>query len=711
MATTPTNNPIPSEDPRDLKFNAGKIDEEVNGSADYYTDRFGVQRLTNTGRNNQFQDAQNQRGSDFNEQITQQADDWLNQFNQQNEDFQQFLLNSGYQFLGDYENGPYTITARNQIIRYQNEFWRLNAATNPPYTTTGVNSTSWSIDVTHLVSVGDANLRQELSSKTTPGTSLSGHNLNTIATTLKEYLDGQTDTVSPKLFGGVSGSTTADNTAAVQAAVAFCKNFRYGLNLRGGPWRITSTVDFTGILTIESNWSGRFLVDSTNFTAAHAANYVLTFGNPDTDYRSDRAQHVNVTGTLGIVSDNRTNQLNGVFFKGSHFMVDYVRVQRLNGTGVMLSAVWDSVFSSFSVEECGNTSAYQFHISSGGDTSNCLNIGRIQSESAYHKCLAIAAIRSVINEIHAERTAVLTTDDGTTVLESGLTYTNVTITLGTGSVINQMIHDCLTSGTAPDGTAIAATKSSMVLNVDYSKVIGVNANGSVVSTSLARDASFDTCQFLDWYFLSSTTNVIGNNVSNPRILGTLYPSVGTTFIGGHYKSIMPRYNAQSLTFNGPAFITDLGFPANIVGDIFFNYCQFDVTLSIGDTKAPSGNTGSSTVGEARSPVTFNHCNIMGSVVGNYKSRAVINGGRVGTVNLVSRAAIELYDVKGGSFNYTGDRGFITRGCRFDAVAAWDVPSHINYPIGTLTERMGAATGVTNIYRCSNQSTPTWVAIA
>lgn len=143
MATTPTNKPIPSEDPRDLKFNAGKIDEEVNGSADYYTDRFGVQRLTNTGRNNKFQDAQTQREYDF----------------------QQFLLNSGYQFLGDYENGPYTITARNQIIRYQNEFWRLNAATNPPYATTGINSTSWTTDVAHLVGVGDANLRQELSAE------------------------------------------------------------------------------------------------------------------------------------------------------------------------------------------------------------------------------------------------------------------------------------------------------------------------------------------------------------------------------------------------------------------------------------------------------------------------------------------------------------------------------------------------------------------
>lgn len=142
MATTPTNKPIPSEDPRDLKFNAGKIDEEVNGSADYYIDRFGAQRLTNTGRNNQFQDAQTQREYDF----------------------QQFLLNSGYQFLGDYENGPYTITALNQIIRYQGELWRLNASTTPPYTTTGIDSTSWTVDVTHLVSVGDAALRQELSS-------------------------------------------------------------------------------------------------------------------------------------------------------------------------------------------------------------------------------------------------------------------------------------------------------------------------------------------------------------------------------------------------------------------------------------------------------------------------------------------------------------------------------------------------------------------
>lgn len=222
MATTPTNNPIPSEDPRDLKFNAGKIDEEVNGSADYYTDRFSAQRLTNTGRNNQFQS-----------QMQQQADDWVTQFNQQESDFQQFLLNSGYQFLGDYENGPYTISTRNQIVRYQNELWRLNAATNPSYTTTGVNSTSWAVDVTHLVSVGDANLRQELSSTNSVlGTSLVQHNagnslravLNRIKTlsdygALNTFL-GYNPTIDPTVFN----DRQSDNQLLLPDSLHISKN-------------------------------------------------------------------------------------------------------------------------------------------------------------------------------------------------------------------------------------------------------------------------------------------------------------------------------------------------------------------------------------------------------------------------------------------------------------------------------------------------------
>lgn len=49
MATQPTNLPVPSESPRDLKFNAGKIDEFVTSLALQYLDRFGNAHYTIEG--------------------------------------------------------------------------------------------------------------------------------------------------------------------------------------------------------------------------------------------------------------------------------------------------------------------------------------------------------------------------------------------------------------------------------------------------------------------------------------------------------------------------------------------------------------------------------------------------------------------------------------------------------------------------------------
>ncbi|HAW1909348.1 GDSL-type esterase/lipase family protein [Escherichia coli] len=51
MATQPTNLPVPSESPRDLKFNAGKIDEYVTSMGWTYTDRFGQKHYTIEGMN------------------------------------------------------------------------------------------------------------------------------------------------------------------------------------------------------------------------------------------------------------------------------------------------------------------------------------------------------------------------------------------------------------------------------------------------------------------------------------------------------------------------------------------------------------------------------------------------------------------------------------------------------------------------------------
>lgn len=53
----PTTNPVPSTDPSDLLFNAGKLDEVVNGTSNSFTDRLGVARRTVAGMNADF-DAQ-----------------------------------------------------------------------------------------------------------------------------------------------------------------------------------------------------------------------------------------------------------------------------------------------------------------------------------------------------------------------------------------------------------------------------------------------------------------------------------------------------------------------------------------------------------------------------------------------------------------------------------------------------------------------------
>lgn len=132
MATTPTNKPIPSEDPRDLKFNAGKIDEVVSGDNHYYTDRFGVRRWTIAGF-----------------QYT--AEEAIRKF--------------GYITMDSFEDGA-TLTLPNQTLRYEangeyyrwdGEFPKVVPAGSTPDSTGEVKLGAW-------VSVGDASLRSTLAS-------------------------------------------------------------------------------------------------------------------------------------------------------------------------------------------------------------------------------------------------------------------------------------------------------------------------------------------------------------------------------------------------------------------------------------------------------------------------------------------------------------------------------------------------------------------
>lgn len=215
MATTPTNLPIPSEDPRDLKFNAGKIDEFVTSSNLAYTDRFGQEHRTIAGINNNAE-------QEFSDQLLNQKEELDAQILSQEQRFNYFIQNSGYEEIGDYEDGPLTITEYNQLIRYDGELWKLTAATDIPFTTSGNDAASWANDSTHFVNVGDAALRQELAA--TGGAGL---------------IDGLAKPVTWSGFaGGADPTGVRDSTAAFLAANATKRK----INIPAGTYRLTQDV-------------------------------------------------------------------------------------------------------------------------------------------------------------------------------------------------------------------------------------------------------------------------------------------------------------------------------------------------------------------------------------------------------------------------------------------------------------------------------------
>lgn len=255
---TPTQVPVPSTDIRNAVFAGAKLDEEVTGSGEYYTDRLGVNRLTNTGRNNQFNSAQVDRANRF----------------------EQFLLSSGYVFLGDYEDGPFQFSARNQYIRYDNQYYRLNAETDVGYTTTGTDATSFANDVMHFVLMDGDSLRQNLASRLKYfGGWLSGYARNKITSTIKtvsQMLDASpiyvwefADLITEK--PDLSNPETWDWTPSILAAVAQSKanNFE-PVMLPAGKVIISDTIVLT---SSTRDYSGGSTSDGIKYKGVQLVGY------------------------------------------------------------------------------------------------------------------------------------------------------------------------------------------------------------------------------------------------------------------------------------------------------------------------------------------------------------------------------------------------------------------------------------------------------
>lgn len=139
------NEKLGSTSPQVLLKNAINLDKLVNDrESESLPDRFDVLRRTWFGM--------------------EKAND--RQMQSQENRFDTFIASSGYEVIGDYTAGPLTLTEYNQLIRYNNELYKLTAATDIPYTTAGTTDETWNAtDSLHFVSVGDAALRQNLNSE------------------------------------------------------------------------------------------------------------------------------------------------------------------------------------------------------------------------------------------------------------------------------------------------------------------------------------------------------------------------------------------------------------------------------------------------------------------------------------------------------------------------------------------------------------------
>ena len=486
--------------------------------------------------------------------------------------------------------------------------------------------------------------------------------------------------VNPQAHGATPGNGSVDNTAAVKNAIAEAVLSGATLDLSGGPWRISETIDFTNVKSIRTDFSGRFLVNPTSFTAAHTKKYAITFGNPDTQFGSNRCSNTIVTGYLMVASDNRDAELNGVYVKGALLDLGSIRATNFNGHGFRADAWWDSTAKSISVEMCGNLTSHAFYIGPYGDTSNCLNIGRIQVERSFHKQLNINAIRSVFGPIHAERLKILTLNDGSTGLASGLTYENSNFLLS-NSTLTQLILDA-----AEDTEAGTVTVTPSVrLNLYASKADSLAMRTSVVTSSYGQDSVISNSIFYKYYNPSYPYTLIACRFTRSTGDGyLLLGGAGSTAINCIIDTFQPDYGTSKLILAGCTLNNDYSNSRTGVSGVLLRECVLNG--GIGQTGPTEGNE----------ITKFKDCTIKGVVAGYYQHSFIVEGGWVASANLASRSYARFRYLNGGTFNHAdkNNRGYITIGCTFETVTAWGYPQYGNYKSGELTQRIGDVTSGT-----------------
>lgn len=299
MATIPTNQPTPSEDPRDLKFNAGKLDEVVSSSAHFYTDRFGVQRWTIAG-------------------INYTAAQAIAQF--------------GYITVDSFQAGA-TLTLPNQALRDTStgEYYRWDGAFpktvvsgSTPASTGGVSIGAW-------ISVGDGALRSNLISST------DGQGDALVA--VKQPGNSVGRTVHQKMLEAVSIADYIKPDGNVANAIVNAINSTHG-NITIPAGSFIANPDISQVPTIlkllsRGDFEGRLLINLPAGTVNLTEETQIKGNRQDLCSLVGVAHNLTVTGFVGVVGGAKSYQVTLSVSDVSNASVgDYLMIRHdITGTG------------------------------------------------------------------------------------------------------------------------------------------------------------------------------------------------------------------------------------------------------------------------------------------------------------------------------------------------------------------------------------------
>ncbi|MDM3222497.1 hypothetical protein OGV71_12260 [Citrobacter sp. Cf088] len=247
MSTTPTNLPVPSEKPQDLKFNAGKIDEFVTSLARQYIDRFGGKRYTIEGLR------------------------WL---------AQQAIAQYGWVLIDSFQDGA-DITLPNQALRDEStgEYYRWDGALPKHVDAGSTPSSSGGVGVGAWIGIGDASLRSMLASSADGmGDALMAVKLSYIGSVVRTQHDKNADFISAKDFGAVGDgqyhllSEYYPTLASAQAVYPFITS-------------LSQTIDFAGIQAAINTGRNVFVPSGLYYTSTpfdmSASNTIKGETNPE----------------------------------------------------------------------------------------------------------------------------------------------------------------------------------------------------------------------------------------------------------------------------------------------------------------------------------------------------------------------------------------------------------------------------------------------